>query len=425
MKNHISKLPKQFRDLLYRTGKLAARQGARAYLVGGCVRDLILGLSNLDLDIVVQPDGAVFASELARQLKAKLIVHHRFGTATLVTPGKIKLDIATARLEIYPQPASLPVVTPATIKEDLIRRDFTINALAMDLSPGNFGGLVDFYHGRRDLQEKVIRILHGLSFIDDPTRIIRAVRFEQRLKFRIEPESMELLTDAAGAEMLKQVSAHRLRDELILFLKEPGAFRYILRLDKLAGLGFIHPQCRLSKKNLRYLAVVEKEANWFSRVFPRGRTLDVWLMYLAGLLDGLSRQQIKQFCRKFGLRKGEEKRILSFNSFSLSRAAKLSKRNTTPGEVYKILEPLSFEAILLIKAKYRNKPLNLNIEKFIRHYNGIRLYLSGRDLHKSGLNPGPQYKKILNQLLYLQLEGKINSRRGALNWIKRFSRPRV
>lgn len=424
MKAYIKRLPKQFRDLLYLAGKLASQKGMNVYLVGGCVRDLILGAPNLDLDIVVQPECPNFTSELAARLNARMVVHQRFKTATLITPRKIKLDIATARSEIYPQPASLPVVIPAGIKEDLARRDFTINALAIDLLPDNFGGLVDFYNGRQDLEKKLIRILHDSSFIDDPTRIIRAVRFEQRLKFKIEPYSLELLKDASGAGMLNQVSPHRLRDELMLILKEEGASRHILRLNTLAGLDFIHSKCELPRKNLIYLSQIEKEISSFRSMFAKRRALDTWLMYLTALLANLSKEEIKKFSRRFGLRKGEEKRVISFKKFSPSAVLKLTRKNVPVGEIYKILEPLSFEVILLIKAKYGKKTLRLNIENYLRHHNGIRLYASGNDLNKLGLLPGAYYKRILNQLLHLQLEGKISSRRAALSWIRRFKCPR-
>ncbi len=419
MKDYLNNLPKSIRDLVYLAGQIANEMKVSVYLVGGIVRDLILGVSNLDLDIAVQGDGIMFASEFARRLKARLITHPRFGTATLITPEKIKLDIATTRLEIYPESACLPVVSGGTIKEDLVRRDFTINALAIDLLPENFGSLVDFYQGREDLKAKVIRILHDSSFIDDPTRIIRAVRFEQRLKFRIEPHSLKLLKEAAGMGMLKRVSPHRLRDEIILLLKEPLAVRCILRLEKLVGFDFIHQQLKLNKSNLEYLAVIKNEIDWFNKNFPKCRALESWLLYFIGLLSSLKKSQIKQVCKKFGLRRGEIKRIVSYNRFSSPKALRLSRKNIRPSQIYRNLEPLSFEVILLIKARYRNKFLNHNIQNFFKYYNGTRLYISGKDLTRLGLKPGPHYRKILTRLLYLQLDGRINSREDALRLVTR------
>lgn len=420
MKNYLNNLPKDIRDLIHLAGEVASKMRVNVYLVGGVVRDLILDVPNFDLDIVVQGDGLMFASEFAGRLNVRLVVHPHFGTATLITPKKIKLDIATARSEVYPEPASLPVVSPGTIREDLARRDFTINALAIELQPKNFGNLIDFYQGRQDLKMRVIRILHNLSFIDDPTRIIRAVRFEQRLKFTIEPHSLKLLKESAGRGMLKRVSPDRLRDEIVLILKEKVTTRCILRLQELVGFDFIHRQLKLNKANLEYLTAIKKEINWFNNNFPKCRVLDTWLMYFIGLLSSLKKAQIQRVCRKFSLRRGEIKRIVSYSRFSQRKALRLCKKDISPSEIYRNLEPLSFEVILLIKARYKNKLLNYHIANFFRCYNRERLYIRGQDLTRLGLKPGPAYKKILTKLLYLQLDGRINSKHDALRWITRY-----
>jgi len=422
MKRYLNNLPRDILDLIYLAGDIAVKLRMHAYLIGGFVRDLFLGVPNFDLDIVIQGDGIKFASEFADYFNVRLTAHSRFGTATLITPERIKLDIATARTEVYPQPASLPQVFLGTIRDDLARRDFTINALAIDLLPENFGKLVDFYQGRQDLEAGIIRILHDLSFIDDPTRIIRAVRFEQRFKFKIEPHSLKLLKEAKRLGMLKRVSPHRLRDEVILILKEPCVKRCILRLESLVGLDFIHPHLRLNRINLRYLTAIKNVIDWFNNNFAiTHRALDSWLMYFIGLLAGaLSVGEINQVCKKFALRRGEIKRIISYNRFSSRIALQLSKRNILPSQIYRLLEPLSFEVILLIKASYKNKFLNLNIEKFFKHYNGMRIYIRGEDLTKIGIAPSPDYKKILNRLLYLQLDGKINSKQEALEQVKKW-----
>lgn len=423
MKDYLNNLPKEIRDLIYLAGEVAEETKVYAYLVGGIVRDLILGIPNLDLDIVIQGDGLMFAAELARRLQAKLTTHPRFGTATLMTPKKIKLDIATCRSEIYPEPASLPVVSPGAIKEDLARRDFTINALAIDLHLRNFGSLVDFYQGRRDLKAGSIRILHDLSFIDDPTRIIRAVRLEQRLKFRIEPHSLRLLKQAADAGMLRRVSPHRIRDEIALMLKESCALECILRMQKLVGFNFIHQKLKLRKVNLRYLAAIKSQIDWFKGGFPRYGTLDIWLMYFIGLLSSLNNFQINQVCKRFGLRREEIKKVVSYSTLSLKMISRLSKRKMSASQIYQNLEALSPEVILLIKAKHRNRFLSRNIQEFFRRCTGIRTYILGGDLTRLGLKPSSDYKKILTRLLYLQLDGQINSRQEALEWVKKWLLP--
>ncbi len=420
MKNYLDNLPKDIDKLINLASRVARKQGVRAYLVGGVVRDLILGVDNFDLDIVIEGDGLAFGSELARKVTGRLVTHPRFGTATLMISNKIKLDIATCRSEIYQEPGSLPLVSAGALQDDLARRDFTINTLAIDLMPDRFGSLIDFYHGKRDLKLKFVRILHNLSFIDDPTRILRAVRFEQRLGFRIEPHTLRLLKESAKANMLRCVSPHRLRDEIILMLREPEVIRCILRMKQLVGFNFIHPHIKLDRSNLDYLRAVKREINWFYNNFPKGRELDVWLMYFVGIVSNLNANQVDRICKRFGFRKGEIKRIISYYKFSRQKVKCISKKDISPSQIYRILEPLSFETILLIKAKYKNRFLDSHIKNFFEYYNGARVYISGRDLTQIGLRPSPDFRKILTRLLYLQLDGKINSRQEALEWISRF-----
>ncbi len=419
MKKYLDKLPKDIRELIYLARDVAVAKKVRAFLVGGFVRDFILNVPNYDLDIVIQGNGLKFASALSRRLNAKLVTHPRFGTATLITPEKLKLDIATARSEVYPEPAALPVVSPGGIRQDLARRDFTINVLAVDLLAEKFGSLVDFYQGRQDLESGIIRILHNLSFIDDPTRIIRAVRFEQRLKFRIEPHSLKLLKEAVRSRMLKRVSPHRLRDELILILKEPVAIKCIRRLEKLAGLDFIHPRLKLNKTAFKLLTVIRQQINWFNSNFPEYRIADAWLVYFAGLINSLDKQQINQICGRFGLSREQIRSVISCKTFSPQKLLRLSKKDILPSRAYRDLKPLSPEAILFIKAGYGNRFLNLNIERFFKHYNRMRPYVRGDDLASLGLKPGPDYKNILEKLFYLQIDGMINSKQEALEWVKK------
>ena len=177
------RLPVEVRDALKAVGDIADEAGFPAYLVGGIVRDLFLRQRNLDVDIVVEGDGIIFAGLVVRKLGGRMRTHQKFGTAVIILPGGLKLDVATARLEYYESPGSLPTVELSSIKKDLYRRDFTINPLAVRLNRRHFGELIDFFGGVRDLKERNIRILHNLSFVEDPTRVFRAIRFEQRFPF--------------------------------------------------------------------------------------------------------------------------------------------------------------------------------------------------------------------------------------------------
>ena len=184
--NNLENLPQDILRLFRQIGKIAQENNCRVYIVGGMIRDLYLGRENFDFDIVVEGDGIALAKKLADKFKAKLVDHEKFATAVLFVPNGIKIDIATARKETYEHPGALPNVVPGNIEDDLSRRDFSINAMAASLNPEDFGELIDFFDGLSDLKKKEIKVLHDLSFIDDPTRILRAIRFEQRLKFKIE-----------------------------------------------------------------------------------------------------------------------------------------------------------------------------------------------------------------------------------------------
>src|SRR3989338_4893028 len=271
MREYLKKLPKEILDLLYLAEDIAFQNNMRAYLVGGFVRDLLLGVKNLDLDIAIEGDGIKFAEELSDRLNSKLIRHRRFGTATIASRHNLKIDIATARKEFYPKAAHLPVVSPGTLRDDLFRRDFTINAMSISIMKEDFGSLIDLFEGRADLKHKKIKILHSLSFIDDPTRILRAIRFEKRYNFRLEPQTLKLLKEAVHLKMLQQVQPQRIRDELVLLLKEGRALKQIMRLRQLGGFSFIHPRLILSKNNCLFLKNIQKQVNWFKRSYPQRR----------------------------------------------------------------------------------------------------------------------------------------------------------
>jgi tRNA nucleotidyltransferase (CCA-adding enzyme) len=424
MKKYLERLPKELQDLIRLSSEVAQANKMHAYLVGGFVRDLILGVRNLDLDIVVEKDGIKFAEDLASHLKANLIRHKRFGTATVTLGHNLKIDIATAREEVYPVPASLPSVTSGTVKDDLKRRDFSINAMAISINKENYAELIDFYHGRLDLRNKKIRVLHDLSFIDDPTRILRAIRFEQRFNFKIEPRTLKLLKEANRLRMIERVQPQRLRDELILILKEKNPIRVIRRLSVLVGLSFIYSDLKLTKSNYALLKNAEKEVNWFKRTYPQRRHLDTWLVYLMALIDNLDLSGLRSIFKAFVFRKGEEKRMLTYKKMSAEFIRQLSQKGILPSRIFHLLDPLSYEVILLIKAKYKNKNLNKHIEDFLEIYNFIRISVTGHDLYRLGIEPGPYYQKIFARVFKAKLDGCVSTKEEELALINKLIRIR-
>jgi len=227
------KLSPALQGVLRDAGNLAGEMGFNAYVVGGMVRDLLLGLQTIDVDIVIEGQGIHFARSLADRLHAKVRCHERFGTATLTLPDRLRVDIATARTEFYERPAALPKVTPGSIRDDMFRRDFTINTLAASLMPGEFGRVLDDFGGVRDLRERHIRALHERSFIDDPTRLFRAVRFEKRLDFRIVRSTEQWIADALSRSLLEELEDYRIAAELRLILEETDPAGPLRRLSEL------------------------------------------------------------------------------------------------------------------------------------------------------------------------------------------------
>ena len=422
MKGYLERLPEEIQGLIHIVGVVASKTGMPTYLVGGFVRDLFLGVKNLDLDIVIEGDGIDFAEELAGRINAKLIRHRRFGTATLIFGQHQKIDIASARKEFYPAPAHLPVVSKGTLRDDLFRRDFTINAMAISINREDFAELLDYFGGRQDLKNKKIRILHELSFIDDPTRILRAVRFGQRYNFKIEPITLKKIREAIKMKMLERVEPHRIRDDLLLILKEKKPLKEIGYLDKLSGFTFIFPGLRVSSKIYRLMRSAEKEMRWFYKAYPKRRIIDKWLVYLMCVIDPLSVIQSNKFCRRLALRLGEEKRIVSYKKINKHFVRQLCRKDIKPSRIFILLEPLSYEVILLLRAKYANPVFRRHIEEFFEIYNGMRVFISGDDLHGLGIRPGPRYKEIFTTVLRAKLDGLVKTKEEEMILIRKIIR---
>lgn len=223
--------PADVMSILEKVGALAGSLNYRAFLVGGVVRDLIIGNRNLDLDIAIEGDAIRLGREIAGEIGASIVAHKKFGTCTLSAGEGLKIDFATARKEVYRKPGAMPDVQPSSLEDDLRRRDFTINAMAISLNNPDFGRLVDFFDGVRDLKAGRVRVIHNKSFIDDPTRIFRAIRFEARFGFKIEDNTETLIKDAVRLGSLNKVSGGRIRKEILLIQKEPHPRQALKRMD--------------------------------------------------------------------------------------------------------------------------------------------------------------------------------------------------
>ncbi len=411
----LQRLPDQVVGLLREIGQLGDQRGCQVYVVGGVVRDLLLGHVTLDLDLTVAGDGIAFARLVADRYGAGLAAFERFATARLVFPDGLKMDIATTRRESYAQPAVLPTVQPASIEEDLYRRDFTINAMAMQLNPGQFGRVLDAYGGQRDLRARTIRVLHAGSFQDDPTRIFRAIRFEQRFGFRLERTASRLLAQATSTNLIQQLSGPRLQNEILLLFAEHDPVRAIARLAQLKLLRFLHRRLCYTTNVRRVVTAVPKALAWWARRFTDS-VVDRPIVYLMALSSESSPAVVAAMIRRLALSRVQAENVSAGGS-RIDRALKrlTNKGTVRPSQVYRLFADLSDEALVLLLAKQVSMQHGVRLSLLKRHLvayvknRTIKTALTGRDLQTMGLKPGPRYRTILGKLLDARIDGMITT----------------
>jgi len=403
----LRKLEKRSQDLIYEIGSEADHRGIKAYLVGGFVRDLILNRKNLDLDIVLDSDTVVFAKRVAQKFQASVVVHERFKTASLIFPSGLRVDLATARKEVYPFPGSLPIVSPGTIQDDLFRRDFTINAMAVQINHREFGELIDSFGGYDDLKEKTIRILHKKSFEDDPTRLLRAIRFEQRFDFKMEATTLKLLEFGFRRRFDKKVKPQRYFAEFKKILKESCPEKGLFRLNQLKGLSFISPSLRIDSSQKNWINQVQMHIRWFEKNIPN-KVLDAWFVYFIILVSPLSSSHFVNMGGDFNLTKEQRKDLKNLGTM-LKKYLGFLASPLKPSRIYRLLSPLSYELILSLRVIASKKSIIKKIDKFLTTDRLVKLSATGEDLKKMGFSSNQKLGHILNLLLDYKLDGRIKS----------------
>lgn len=407
-------LPGKIYRLLRKVGHIADDNNVRVYLAGGFVRDLISGGRNFDMDIVAEGDAITFAPVLARQLKATLQLYPRFKTATLKLQDDLRIDLASARTEYYAHAGALPEVRLSSLRDDLCRRDFTINTLAVSLNKKFFGKLVDFFNGQKDIKDKKIKVLHDLSFIEDPTRIFRAVRLEQRLGFRIDKHTKSLLKAAVDLKMFDRLSKGRIADELKLLLSEPSPAKVIRRMEQLHKLKFLHSRIKYNRRMKNYLVSAQKILHWHKTNLPQ-YPIQGWLVYLLAITDELKFRAAGEFYAGLGLKRSECRCLMSCKRYGKEAIASLQKvKLSCPSKIYKILKPLSEEAVLFLAVKYGERNLREFFMKFLKKYAKIKLRITGDDIKKLNLRPGPEFRNILEYILWAKIDGQVKSKKDEL-----------
>lgn len=407
--------PKILDDLKI-TGRKAADLGMKAYLVGGVVRDVLLRRRHGDWDIVVVGDAPELAKKISQEVKAKLTVYEQFATATVTFSDGMTLDFATARREHYPHPGALPVVKPGSISDDLCRRDFTINALAVSLSPGDFGEVIDICGGYEDLKYKTIKVLHDRSFIDDPTRILRAVRFEGRLDFTIEAKTLRFLKRALIRRADNAVKPPRYFNEFRKIFQERCPSVPLKRLGRLGGLDFLDLDF---KSGLKTLSHVEKKAQSLARDdFYAGVNWPA--VYLLAFLSPAAGKRAKDFSRKFHLTREEMFCLRDMEIFQ-EAVQKLRHKKLKKSDIYEILDPLALEIIFFIRASTSVNMVACRIDEFLKKSRWTALSITGSELKAGGIAPGREMGAILRALLLRKIDGEIRDHKDEIEMAKQLS----
>lgn len=413
------RLPEKVIETLRIVGSIADEMDINAYLVGGFVRDILMGYENLDIDIVVEGDGIAFANNIASKMQATVKSHQKFGTAVVMLMDGLKLDIATARTEYYDSPAALPRVETSSIKKDLYRRDFTINTLAIKLNLKDYGNLIDFFGGQRDIKDRVIRILHNLSFIEDPTRAFRAIRFEQRFNFRISKHTANLIKIAVNMNLFDRLSGPRLYGELVLIFSEVEPLKAVKKMNDFNLLGFIHPSLRFTKELHRLFESINETLSWYKLLYLES-PLERWLIYFIGLIDGLTDKEVIELCNRLSvpdrikekIYHGRQQHSLILNELSKDKGLK-------PSRIYELLNSLSLEILLFMMAKAKNEYSKRYISLYLTELRKVKISLTGRDIEKLGIKPGPVYKEIQRKLLEGRLDSVLTNRNEEIAFIKK------
>ena len=402
-------LPRQLLELVQDINGQAAKRGQRVYLVGGVIRDLLLGYPNFDLDLVVEGDAVKLAQQVAATSQAKLLAHHRFGTAKLRYEN-FTLDLATARKETYAKPGALPAVTPGAIKDDLIRRDFSINAMAVSLASNDYGELTDPHRGKSDLEHRLIRILHPGSFSDDATRILRGVCYEQRFGFEFEVQTARLLK--RDITMLDTISGDRIRHELENIFEENRPELVIKRLDELGVLQRISP--------------LLKGDSWIAEKFDRARHLkkpaQLPSLYFCLLIYSFSERDIERFLARLNI-PAKLSRAMCDTLRLKARLPLLDKSSLKPSEIYYLLqeyELLAIQANAIASDEKEGTPsliVHHHLQLFLTKLRYVRTSLDGEELKRLGISAGPEMGKVLRVLHKAKLDGEVRTRADEKNWL--------
>jgi tRNA nucleotidyltransferase (CCA-adding enzyme) len=375
------------------------------YLVGGAVRDLLMNEPSFDVDIAVEGDGIAFGKALAGALGGRVVPHDRFGSAKVVYDGE-RVDVATSRTEFYDYPGALPAVEQASIRQDLYRRDFTINAMAISLKGEDFGRLVDFFGGHRDLEGGVVRVLHNLSFIDDPTRLFRAVRYETRHGFRMDAHTLGLARACVEMELVGELSSARLRDELQALLSEEHVADSLRRMADLGLDRAVHPHLTADEDSVALAGELDELRERFAPETP------AWRLRLAALARRLTPDELYDWFERLKLRRRDADRIADAVTVA-PKLRELAAATDEPAALRALAEPHDPDGVLVALAG-STEPARSRLERYFDELRAVRLEISGGDLAELGLTESPRVGAVLEEILRRKLNGELDGRTAEL-----------
>ncbi len=403
--------PSELIKELKQIGELSKELGFKSYIVGGVVRDVILGKKNLDIDIIVEGDAPKLAKEYAKRYKLKVHTFEEFMTAQITLENGLKIDFATARKEIYEYPGAYPKVQKATLKEDLYRRDFTINTLAIEITEGNFGVLIDYFNGLRDIKDKVIRILHQLSFVEDPIRILRALRFAGRFGFRLGKQTEKFLKLAVKEELLKVAPTGRVNLELSYSFNEEKVVEIILLMNKYKVLNQLIPEFYFDEKREEIITRLKDTITAFEMFFQI--KVDKVSNFLLALMYHLPLDISFNILRKYHFHQSIRFFEEFFNKRTIFR--NIPEKNS---HLYLLIKDIKKD-LLVFFCSYLDVEIAERIVYILKKEEEKKLLISGRDLKELGFKPSPIFKEIIEDVFMKFLDGEIKNKKEAIEYIRK------
>ena len=404
------RLKKDHIDLLDSIAETATHDQVSVYVVGGFVRDLLCNIKNLDIDLVVEGDGIRFAKKLADKHNGQTKNHEKFGTSTLTVEGLSTIDVATARTEYYSHPAALPEVKPSSIKLDLARRDFTINSMAIQLNGQRVFSLIDLFGGEADLKDGLIRVLHDKSFVDDPSRIFRAIRFEQRFDFCIESQTKNLIESAIEKKFINRLSGGRLINEIKILLNESDQIKCVERMRELLLLQAIVPEVFDDKLRWVTLKEIDRALTW-ANMIPMLKKPEVWFVYFYVLFMIDDSEAFEMMMRRLNFPNNIYDRMcLDRESFAESMRCLNNEKDLKPSDIYDVFLKQSSEVVILLLVVCPSERIKKYAKLYFNnYYKSADIALNGNDLIEMGIKPGPIIKDVLKVLRDARLNRQVTS----------------